>query len=92
VITGFFIRLLPVLNAQNRAHSIDRRFIVSNMVEPEPTTEQLKVRQQEQETAEHKALSQAATESEADKHQRRADKARYLREKLEQQEQADREA
>jgi hypothetical protein len=82
----------PVNSAQNRGHSIDRRFIVLRMVQPEPTTEQLKVRQHEQETAEHKALSQAETEAEADKHQRRADKARYLREKLEEQERADREA
>jgi hypothetical protein len=62
------------------------------MAESEPTTERLKVRQQEQETVEHEALSQAETEAEVEKHQRRADKARYLREKLEEQERADREA
>lgn len=60
------------------------------MVDDEPTTEQLKLRQHEQETAEHRALAGSETEAEADKHQRRADKARYLREKLEEQEQADR--
>ncbi|MEA2214254.1 MAG: hypothetical protein QOF83_4202 [Solirubrobacteraceae bacterium] len=62
------------------------------MVQPEPTTEQLKLRQHEQETAEHKAIGQSETEAEVEKHQRRADKARYLREKLEEQERADREA
>ncbi len=62
------------------------------MPEDEPTTEQLKLRQQEQETAEHRAVSESDIEAEVEKHRRRADKARYLREKLEQQEQADREA
>ena len=61
------------------------------MPDPDPTTQKLKVRQAEQETAEHRALSQAETEAEIDKHQRRAAKARYLREKLEEQERADRE-
>jgi hypothetical protein len=62
------------------------------MPEDEPTTERLKLRQQEQETAEHQAVSESETEAEVDKHRRRADKARYLREKLEKQEQADRES
>jgi hypothetical protein len=88
---GFFMRVSGDQCA-NRAHSIDRRFIVCSMVDPEPTTEQLKVRQAEQETAEHRALSQADTEAAVEKHQRRADKARYLREKLEEQQRADREA
>ncbi|MEO6858706.1 MAG: hypothetical protein ABI323_08980 [Solirubrobacteraceae bacterium] len=61
------------------------------MPEDEPTTEKLKLRQQEQETAEHRAVADSETEAEVEKHKRRADKARYLREKLEQQERADRE-
>jgi hypothetical protein len=61
------------------------------MGDTEPTPEQLKLRQHEQETAEHKAIANSATEAEVEKHQRRADKARYLREKLEEQERADRE-
>jgi hypothetical protein len=61
------------------------------MGDNEPTPEQLRVRQHEQETAEHKAITSAETEAEVEKHQRRADKARYLREKLEEQERADRE-
>ncbi|HEX8975378.1 MAG TPA: hypothetical protein VF781_02605 [Solirubrobacteraceae bacterium] len=61
------------------------------MVQPEPTPEQLKVRQHEQETAEHQAIHQAETDAEAEKHRRRADKARYLRERLEEQQRADRE-
>ncbi|HEY2007296.1 MAG TPA: hypothetical protein VGG87_12650 [Solirubrobacteraceae bacterium] len=62
------------------------------MVEPEPTTEKLKIRQREHETAEHRAIGQSETEAEVEKHKRRADKARYLREKLEQQERADSDA
>jgi hypothetical protein len=61
------------------------------MSEDERTTEKLKLHQQEQETAEHRAVSESETEAEVETHKRRADKARYLREKLEQQEQADRE-
>jgi hypothetical protein len=62
------------------------------MGDPDPTTEQLKIRQREHETAEHRAVTQAETDAELEKHRRRADKARYLREKLEAQEQADRDA
>jgi hypothetical protein len=61
------------------------------MGDTEPTTKQLKLRQHEQETAEHKAIANSETEAELETHQRRADKARYLREKLEEQERADRE-
>jgi hypothetical protein len=45
-----------------------------------------------QQRAEQDALAQSQTDDEADTHERRADKAGYLREKLEEQEQADRAA
>jgi hypothetical protein len=60
------------------------------MEEPTPATEDLKRQQRAQEVAEREALTKAEHEAEAKKHERRADKARYLREKLEQQTEADR--
>lgn len=62
------------------------------MAEDEPTVEDLKRRQLDQELAEREAVTDAETEAEADKHRRRADKARYLREKLVERELADQEA
>lgn len=62
------------------------------MADDEPTLEDLKRRQRDQELAEREALAKAQTEADADKHRRRADKARYLREKLAERELADREA
>jgi hypothetical protein len=58
----------------------------------EPTTEKLRLRQLAQERAERDELEQAHSEADANAHLRRADKAAYLREKLEQQQQADRES
>jgi hypothetical protein len=58
----------------------------------EPSVDDLKERQLNQELAERKLLAEADTEADADRHRRRADKARYLREKLEQRERADRDA
>jgi hypothetical protein len=58
----------------------------------DPTVDQLKRRQLDEERAERERLSNADTEAEADRHRRRADKAHYLRSKLEQREQADRDA
>ncbi len=65
---------------------------VPGMTDDEPTVEELKQRQLAQEVAERDALNHADTDADADKHQRRADKARYLREKLQEREQADRDA
>jgi hypothetical protein len=58
----------------------------------EPSVDDLKERQLNQELAERKLLAEADTEADADRHRRRADKARYLREKLEQRDRADRDA
>ncbi len=57
--------------------------------EQEPSPEALRRRQQAQEEAELEALAGAGTEAETLIHERRADKARYLREKLEAQRRAD---
>jgi hypothetical protein len=65
---------------------------VPGMTDEEPTVEELKQRQLAQELAERDALDHADTGADADKHQRRADKARYLREKLQERERADRQA
>ena len=58
----------------------------------EPTTEQLRIRQLEEERAQLRGLAHAETEADAETRLRRADKAGYLREKLEEQQRADREA
>jgi hypothetical protein len=54
--------------------------------------EELKRRQLAQERAEREALEDADSAAEARTHERRADKARYLREKLTERERADRDA
>lgn len=59
------------------------------MDDDDPTTEELDRRQLQQEVAAREAEAEAETAAEADKHQRRADKARYLREKVLEQKQAD---
>ena len=49
----------------------------------DPKTEELRVEQAEREQAERGAEDEAPTEEHTDAHRRRADKAAYLREKLE---------
>jgi len=60
--------------------------------DPEPTTEALKHQQAGHELEEREREADSDTGSEADSHRRRADKARYLREKLEQREESERRA
>jgi hypothetical protein len=55
-------------------------------------TAELKEHQRDQELLEREQLSEAQTDAEVERHRRRADKARYLREKLEEREQSEREA
>ena len=69
-----------------------RVVIVALMTPDEPSAEELKQRQLDQELADRRALERAETAEEALRHQRRADKAEYLREKLEQRQRAEREA
>lgn len=59
------------------------------MDEPEPTPEALLRRQQTQEEAERAAQADAGSDENALTHERRADKARYLGEKLQAQNEAD---
>ena len=60
--------------------------------QPDPTTEELRVEQLHREAAERDRAAEAATEDESDQHERRAEKAEYLREKLEERAAAEREA
>jgi hypothetical protein len=58
----------------------------------EPSTEKLRRRQLSQEEAEREQLADADTEADAERHRRRAEKASYLRRKLEEREQSERQA
>jgi len=62
------------------------------MSSDEPDIADLRRRQRDQELAERELLGDADTDAGADRHRRRADKAHYLHEKLEQRERADRKA
>ena len=59
--------------------------------DPDPKTEELKLDQAARETLERQRASQAALDEETGAHDRRADKAAYLKEKLEERERAERE-
>ncbi len=58
----------------------------------EPTTDELRRNQLQHELEERALAAEAATDAELDSHQRRAEKAHYLRRKLEEREQAERRA
>jgi len=58
----------------------------------DPTTQELKVQQLQREVAEREEARRAETDEGTGSHQRRADKAEYLREKLDEREQSEREA
>jgi hypothetical protein len=62
------------------------------MSEDEPTTQELKIRQLQRELEERKRAEVADTEEGTGSHQRRADKAEYLRHKLEEREESERRA
>jgi hypothetical protein len=55
----------------------------------DPQTEELRVREDKHETLERKAAEKSLTEDERLKHARRAEKAAYLRERLEDREAAE---
>ena len=57
----------------------------------EPTTEELRLRQLAEERAHLRELEHAESDADAETHLRRANKAGYLRQKLEEQQRADRE-
>ncbi|HEX3977990.1 MAG TPA: hypothetical protein VHW96_17100 [Solirubrobacteraceae bacterium] len=56
----------------------------------DPSAEELRRRQRQQERLERDQIPEADTGAEADRHQRRADKAAYLQRKLEQRQRAER--
>jgi hypothetical protein len=58
----------------------------------EPTTQELKVQQLQRELAERKRAEEADTDEGSGSHERRADKAEYLRKKLEEREESERRA
>jgi len=61
-------------------------------MEEDPTTQELRIEQLQRERAEREAASEGVTPDDTDQHERRADKASYLREKLEQRAKSEREA
>ena len=65
--------------------------MVTVMAGDDPEPEELKEHQRDQERLERELIQEADSEAEADRHRRRADKAEYLRTKLEEQQRADRE-
>jgi hypothetical protein len=57
--------------------------------DPEPTTQQLRAVQRNREAKEREAAKDAPTEDAEQTHERRADKAAYLEEKLAEQQRSD---
>ncbi|HWE08369.1 MAG TPA: hypothetical protein VG325_03385 [Solirubrobacteraceae bacterium] len=62
------------------------------MTAEDPPTQDLKLRQLAQERAEREQVADAENEADAERHLRRADKAAYLRRKLEERERSERAA
>ena len=62
------------------------------MAKKEPTTRELRLKQKEQATGEHKAVDESLTEDEAKVHERRAAKSAYLERKLAERERSERDA
>ncbi len=58
----------------------------------DPTTQELRIEQLQRERAEREAATEGATPDDTEQHERRAEKAGYLREKLEERAEAEREA
>lgn len=61
-------------------------------MEEEPTTQELRIEQLQRERSERERAAEGATPDDTEQHERRADKASYLREKLEERAEAEREA
>ena len=62
------------------------------MSEEDPTTQELRIDQLQREATERERADAAIDEDEAEQHERRAEKASYLREKLEERADAERDA
>lgn len=61
-------------------------------MDDDPTTQELRIEQLKREQAEREAASEGVTPDDTEQHERRADRASYLREKLEERAAAEREA
>ena len=61
-------------------------------MEEDPTTQELRLEQQRKEEEEREEERRSTTEDEAEQHERRADKADYLKKKLEERAEAERES
>jgi hypothetical protein len=61
-------------------------------VNEDPTTQELRLKQLQREQAEREHAEQGVTPDDTGQHERRADKASYLREKLEERAEAERRA
>ena len=61
-------------------------------MEEDPTTQELRLEQLQREQAEREEAGDAPSEEEAEQHGRRAEKAEYLREKLEERAESERES
>jgi hypothetical protein len=59
-------------------------------MEEDPTTQELRVEQAEREASERRSAGESELEDETEQHERRADKAEYLKRKLEERAQAER--
>ncbi len=73
-------------------HAFPRRVGTVEGMEEDPTTRELRVAQIRRESAERKDAEQAPTEDAAEVHGRRAEKTAYLRERLEDRAEAERDA
>jgi hypothetical protein len=62
------------------------------MTEEDPTTQELRIKQRQREDAERESAGESPLEDDTAQHERRADKAGYLAEKLEERARAEREA
>jgi hypothetical protein len=61
-------------------------------VEEDPTTQELRLEQERKEEEEREEERRSTTEDEAEQHERRAEKADYLKKKLEERAEAERES
>ena len=61
-------------------------------MDEEPTTQELRIAQAKEEEAQRESERRADTEDQADKHGRRAEKAAYLKRKLEERAESERRA
>ena len=59
-------------------------------MDEDPTTEELRIEQEEREREERRRAEEAQTEEATDQHGRRAEKAEYLREKLQERAESER--